>query len=327
MVAPKRDSQTLSQPPQKRTKRSHDHHHLGHVVGANYNINLPDDILDRIFSFLPVKKAVQVGVLSTRFRNTWVFNRNLFFDRDFSGSRSEFFEIIKRVFNSHVGSTIKSLRLSFDPSGAESVIERCIEISIEKGVEEIDLDFYQSWKPFKLSSQYIDVESIKILKLIFCEVDIPPNLQGLRFLHTLELRKVDLTTKAMETLFRHCLLLESLELWQCNEIRRLNVFGRNLKRFKVLKLGHCTDIMKIYVEAPTLHSIYYTGTVVSFEFAEVLQLDEVLLNFIPSKSFTQACAIETMVSGLSHVSVLTTTSVFLEVCDFNAFLVSQFSFH
>jgi hypothetical protein len=51
------------------------------------------------------------------------------------------------------------------------------------------------------------------------------------------------------------------------------------------------------------------------------------LNFIHSKSFTEACAVETMVPGLSHVSVLTTTSVFLEVCDFNAFFVSQFSFH
>jgi hypothetical protein len=127
-----------------------------------------------------------------------------------------------------------------------------------------------SLNPFKLYSQHIDVESIKILKLVFCEVDIPPNLQGLRFLHTLELPKVDIMAKAIEMLFCHCLLLETLELWQCYKLQHLNVFGRNLKRFKVLKLRHCTDIMQIYVESPTLHSIYYIGTVVSFEFAEVL---------------------------------------------------------
>jgi hypothetical protein len=128
-----------------------------------------------------------------------------------------------------------------------------------------------SLNPFKLYSQHIEVESIKILKLVFCEVDIPPNLQGLHFLHTLELWKVDITAKAIERLFCHCLLLETLELWQCYKLQCLNVFGRqNLKRFKVLKLRHCMDIMQIYVVSPTLHSIYYIEIVVSFEFAKVL---------------------------------------------------------
>lgn len=327
MVAPKRDSQTLLHSHQKRTKRNHHHHHnhhdhhlsRHHVNGdRSSNPNLPDDILDRIFSFLPVKKAVQVGVLSTRFKNSWVFNRNLFFDRDFADP-GEFFEIVNRVFTSHVGSRIQRLRLSFDPTSVESTVEKWIKTCIEKGVEEMGLDFYQGSEPFKLSSQHIDVESIQILKLVHCEIDLPPNLNGLTFLRTLELRKVDITTKVLETFFRHCLLLETLDLWQCYTIRRLNVFARNLKRFKVLKVGHCSDIMWINIEAPSLHSIYYTGNVVSFNFAEVLQLEEVLLNFVPSRSFTQASLVETTVSALSHVNVLTTTSALLEVCDFNGF--------
>jgi hypothetical protein len=332
MVAPKRQSQTLLQSPQKRTKRIRHHgddDHLSHVNGvSNSKPNLPDDILDRIFSFLPVKKAVQIGVLSTRFRNSWVFNRNLFFERDFSGRRDEgeFFEIINRVFRSHVGSRIQSLRLSFDPTGVESTVEKWIKICTEKGVEELDLDFYIGRDPFKLSSQQIDVESIQTLKLVYCEVDLPPKLNGLSFLRTLELRKVDITTKVIETFFRHCLLLENLDLWQCHKIRRLNVFARNLKRFKLLKVGHCSDITWIHVEAPSLRSIYYIGNVVSFEFAEVSKLDEVVLNFMPSRSFTQASiVVETMVSALSHVRVLTTTSTLLEVCDyFQWLLVSVF---
>ncbi len=323
MAAPKRENQTLSQSPQKRTKKLHHHHQyhlISHINGVSSNpnrsLNLPDDVLDRIFSFLPIKQAVEIGVLSTRFKKSWLFNRNLFFDREFARThdRDEYIKIVNRVFDSHVGSRIQGLKLCFDPTSVEDMVERWLKICVEKGIEELDLDFYQGTEAFKLSSQFMVVESITTLKLAYCEVDLPSNLKGLSFLTTLMLKKVDLTTKVIETLFHHCLLLEIVDLWQCYKIRHLKVFARDLKRFKVLKVGHCNDILCIDIHAPTLRSIYYIGNVVKFQFAEVLHFDELLLNFFPSRGLKKASLVENLVSDLSHAKVLTTTSAFLEVC-------------
>lgn len=315
MVAPQQESQTLSRSPQKRSKRLHHQqpHHLRSYVSSNPH--LPDDVLDIIFSFLPIKHEVQIGVLSKRFRNSWLSNRKLFFDREFgrSHTQGEFIEIINRVFDSHMGSKIQTLRLYFDPTGVEHMFEKWIKICIEKGIEELDLDFYQRRDPFRLSSEYIDVESIRILKLVHCSVVFPPKLKGLGFLTTLILRRVDLTAEMLETLFCHCLNLETLDLWYCYEIDHFEVFARNLKKFKALKIGHCLEIERIDIDSPTLRSIYYTGNIVDFRFYDAFQLDEVLLYFIPPKSFIQAYVAENLVSDLSHVNVLTTSSPFLEV--------------
>ncbi|KAL4628819.1 hypothetical protein ACB092_05G265800 [Castanea dentata] len=320
MAAPKRENQTVSQSPQKRTKKVHNQHQnnlVSHIDGVSSNPNrsgnLPDDILDRIFSFLPIKQAVEIGVLSPRFKKSWLFNRKILFDREFSRhhDREEYIHIVNHVFNSHVGSRIQSLSLCFDPTAKEHMIERWLKICAEKGIEELDLDFFQGRDVFKIS-QFLDIKSLTTLKLVYCEVDLPPQLTGLSFLTTLILKRVDLNIETMETLFFHCLLLETVDLWQCSNIQHLKVCARSLKRFKVLKVRHCTEILSIDIDAPTLRSIYYIGNVVKFQFAEVLHLDEVLLNFSPSRCFAKASLVENLVSDLSYANVLTTTSAFLE---------------
>lgn len=309
-------------PPQKRARRLLNPQNLTHTLNAvtDFNakrsfVNLPDDVIENIFSFLPIKKAVQIGVLSTRFKTSWLSNSNLFFDREFAGNRTrpEFISIVNRVFDYHSGSKIACLRLYFDPTGSDLMVLNWIKKSIDKGVEELDLDFLQAQDPFKLPSNFLDVETVRKLKLWYCEIDLPPKLKGLRFLSSVILRRVDLSTRLIETLIQHCTLLETLDLTQCDGILQLKIFARNLKRFKLLKVGNCWDIVRIDIDSPTLRSLYYCGPVRALKIANALQLNDVMLNFTPSRGFIQNFLVENLVFDLSRIALLTTTSTFLEV--------------
>ncbi|KAH7545916.1 hypothetical protein FEM48_Zijuj01G0144900 [Ziziphus jujuba var. spinosa] len=312
------------QPPQKRTRRLLQPHNLPHILraatdlinGANNrnSFNLPDDIIENIFSFLPIKHGVKIGVVSKRFKTSWLFSRKLLFDRDFARplSRHDFISIVNRVFDSHMGSKIQCLRLYFDPTGSEFMVLNWIKKSTEKGVEELDLDFLQARDPFNLPWNFLDVESVRILKLWYCVINFPTQLKGLRLLSTVILRKVDLNQTLIETLIQHCALLETLDLTQCDGIRELKVLAGTLKRFKVLKVGNCFDMFKIDIDSPTLRSLYYHGPVRDLKVANPSQLKDVMLNFTPSKGFIRSSQVENLVSDISRITLFTTTSTFLE---------------
>lgn len=63
MASPERESQTFLQISRKRLKRQYhsSYHHLDHAntsfTHVDHSVDLPDDVLDMIFSFLPIKKS------------------------------------------------------------------------------------------------------------------------------------------------------------------------------------------------------------------------------------------------------------------------------
>ena len=98
------------------------------------------------------------------------------------------------------------------------MVEKWIKKAIEKGVEELELLFnviginFEEGGPVKLISDVYDVESIKILKLSFCQLDIPPKFKGLHFLSTLVLIRIIVIPTLIYNLFLNCLLLETLDI-------------------------------------------------------------------------------------------------------------------
>lgn len=324
---------TLVYPPQKKPKKLH--HHVPHNLPQtaeipNFSMTsskdqnqtrtiincLPDDVIENIFSFLSIKQAVQMGILSARFKHSWLFNRKLLFDRNFARAlnRFELIAIVNRVFDSHMGSKIECFRLYFNHDGSEMTVQDWISKSIEKGIEELDLDFYQGTDPFKLPCKIFYVETMRVLKLCYCVIDdLPTQLNGLFLLSTVTFKKVDVSSKVIETLINHCLFLEKIELMQCDEIYQLKISAKKHERLKVLKIGDCEEVMKIEIEAPSLNTFYYTGAVRSIKITNVPELNDVMLNFTPSKGFSHSLKVENLVSDLSHVAILTATSTFLEV--------------
>ncbi|KAJ4825113.1 hypothetical protein Tsubulata_028991 [Turnera subulata] len=315
MVAAKRVRETPFLLPSYHKRKKNDDDDVYNIDGGS--VNLPDDVLDNILSFLPIRKAMQVGILSTRFSKSWLSSRRLEFGKEFARERggADYMFILKKVFDLHAGPSIQSVKLYLNPKGKveDLWVEGWIKKSIAKGVEELDLDFHEAGHHYGLSSALVDIETLRILKLASCRFEVPVKLRGLRFLNTLVLRKMDISSLSTDTLFCSCLSLETLDLAHVYGVSHLKIVARSLERFKVLKIVNCSRICSIHIDAPTLNSIHYCGSVPTFKVVDVSQLDDLMLNFRPSIRYSTDCfQLGDLVNCLSHVRVLTTTSTFLE---------------
>ena len=319
--------ENLANPPKKnkRENLADRGHRLRHSNVPSRTVNLvnlpffdvPDDVVGYIFSFLPIKEAVRASTVSSRFKKSWFFNRKLCFDKDFAKrhAQKDFMDIVNRVFDLNMGQNIQTFSLFFDPTGVEDTVENWIQLSIDKGVEELDLNFSLAKVPYKITTDFADIETIKILKLCRCELDLLPTFQGLNSLKTLILRRIEINSKSIETVFSNCFSLETLELVKCRRIGHLRILAQKLRRFKALKVGDCLGLCQIEIDAPTMRSIYYSGIFILFKFDEISQLNDVILNFKPLRGMGKFYRRESFLCDLSHISLLSATSTLLEVCD------------
>ncbi|XVF25903.1 hypothetical protein REPUB_Repub13aG0254200 [Reevesia pubescens] len=148
--------------------------------------DFPDDVITNILSFLPIKQAVQASSVSERFNQSWFFSRKLCFDKDFAKrhSQKDFMDIINHVLDLHVGLAKVT---------------------------------------YKITSDFADVKTVKILKLCRIDLDLLPTFQGLESLRTLVLRRIDIKSESIETMVIKCLSLETLELVKCRKIGNLRI--------------------------------------------------------------------------------------------------------
>ena len=117
----------------------------------------------------------------------------------------------------------------------------------------------------------------------------------------------------------NCLNLETLDLADCYGVNELKVFvPKDHKRFKVLKVGYCFELLSTEINAPTLVSLHYVGpiqTLVIYNDNRYSKLNDVMLNLSSVRSgVTQSTLVENLIShNLTNVTILTMTSTFLEV--------------
>ncbi|XP_010268941.1 PREDICTED: putative FBD-associated F-box protein At1g61330 [Nelumbo nucifera] len=238
------------QPQQKKTKTDHE--------SANSNaINLADDILENIFSFLPIKEAVRNGILSRRFRKSWIWNRCLDFDKEFASglTREEFINIVDQILKLHAAPKVNTFRLFINPIKEFSMVREWINFATMKEVEELDLDFSAGNTNYMLLPHHLLKNgSVRVLKLSLCAFILYPSLNGLRSLTTVVLRQVDLSEKSIEIVLNNCLFIELLELTKCRRLCHLNISAQNLRRFRILKVVDCSNLLYVDIDAPT-HSI------------------------------------------------------------------------
>ncbi|XVF40595.1 hypothetical protein PTKIN_Ptkin01aG0126500 [Pterospermum kingtungense] len=278
------------------------------------SFGLPDDILINIFSFLPIKEAIQASTVSPKLKQSWFFSRILCFDKEFAKRHTQngFMDIVNHVFDHHKGPNIDTFSLFFDPTGVEDAVENWIQISIDKGVEVLDLNFSPAKVPYKITTDFADIETIKILKLCRCELDLLPTFKGLNSLTIIVLKRIDVKAKSIETLFSNCLSLETLELIKCRKIGHLRILAQNLKRFKALKLGDCLGLCQIEIDAPSMRSMYYSGIFILFTFDEISHLEDVILNFKPLRGMGKFFRRDDFLCDLSHIPLLSASTSLLE---------------
>ncbi|KAJ1434797.1 Leucine-rich repeat domain superfamily [Sesbania bispinosa] len=311
MADPKTQTKDSESPPEKRIRRALPNHH-NHQQSPS--VNLPDDVLENIFSFLPLKDAIVVGCnVSTKFKSSWRINRQFVFGKDFAlrYTREDLITLVDRLFDSHRGTDIQNFNLHVDPIGIENLILKWLSICIQKNVEHLEFHFFRHG--FILDSDFVSkLKKLSTLKLVRCEIQLPPLFSGLRFLQTLILWQMEMTEEKLECLVMNCKLLVNLDLFNCSRIRLMNIHARHHLHFKTLKIASCRDLFGIEIDAPTLKSLFYAGHMPRIRFGHGVTLDEAFLNFTPTRTYMLASEVEFLTNDLHHVRVLTTSALFIE---------------
>ncbi|XP_058749778.1 putative FBD-associated F-box protein At1g61330 [Vicia villosa] len=277
-------------------------------------VNLPEDIIQNIFTFLPIKNAIVTSsTMASKYKRSWRYNRRFLFNIElyFMYTKQDLANIVDHVFNSHQGAEIKTFQLHINPDGIEVLLKKWLQICTQKDLEDLDLHIYRSNFTIEFSV-FNALHKLKTLKLVRCVIQLPEVPNGLKFLNTISLRSLHITEDVFNVLITHCKMLEVVDLVDCSTIKKVNLIVRESKYFKKLRIARCEDLEEIEIDSPTLHSFFYQGIFLTIQIAQGMQLYEASLIFKPSKNYIQSTKLEALVNDLSRVSVLTITPLLIE---------------
>ncbi|WJX26532.1 hypothetical protein P8452_15442 [Trifolium repens] len=108
--------------------------------------DLPDDLIERIFTFLPIKDAIVIAdMVSPQYKKSWRYNRRFLFDENLSEryDQHNLVAIVDHLFNSHKGCEIKTFKLHIDPVGIQFFLNRWLQICAQKDLEDLELHLSQ----------------------------------------------------------------------------------------------------------------------------------------------------------------------------------------
>ncbi|KAL7130141.1 hypothetical protein ABFS83_13G113800 [Erythranthe nasuta] len=278
---------------------------------------LDDDVLDSIFSHLPIKEVRGLSTLSHRFRYSWKFCRNLSFDRHFAGTMSteKFIKSVNYFFKHSLSTSADKFKLYFDATNDVNLVSFWTQKAVNLGIKEFELDLTPTKNILMLSWNLIDVETVKSVTLVNCELHLPLNSNGLRHLKELTLRCVRARPVLVKAVLANCSSLTTFRLVRCSCIYNLRILcGPDLKRFKTLVVENCSDYDSVaIINAPSLCSFRYRGKICEFRIqCHMERLNDVAFEIEHSKDFRMLPHKKEMVVGIAYVRHLTISSAFLE---------------
>lgn len=277
------------------------------------NSYLPEDVIENIFSFLPLKEVCRLSILSKRFKTSWKICRDLSFDRDFARhlSKEEYKTSVNNFFSSYSTDSAEKFKLYFDATAETPLVSRWICNAVTLRVTEFELDFSPSKKKFTLSYDLVNVDSIRKMKLVNCELHLPFESNGLRFLREITFQDVRAHYGLIHSIFLNCVSLRALKLVKCCSVSSLVVWGRALE---TLVVKDCYDVDSVVIKTRSLSTFHYHGKLTEFDFnSDLPRLNDVVFGIAHPRSFTQLSHRDALMNSLAYVETLTVSTTFLEV--------------
>ncbi|CAN1264277.1 F-box/FBD/LRR-repeat protein At1g13570 [Linum perenne] len=181
---------------------------------------LPDDVLHRILTFLPIKEAARTSVLSTKWRYKWRSIPHLVFDADFATSADVKNKVMLQIFQAlliHQG-PIHRFELAIPGMYSYPLIDKLIPYLSTKSVKELTIISARGHFDKVLPSSVFSILNLNSLKLQRYMFEVPPqSTVGFSKLTLLELKEVDIPDDYdfFGSLLPRCPLLEELRVLDC----------------------------------------------------------------------------------------------------------------
>lgn len=185
------------------------------IRGADGLNNIPDEIIEIILAFMPLRDAVKTSVLSTEWRNRWKSVPALIFGYQFDWPDSYNFyleKLVHSVLQMHHGLINKfGFQIRQDDCSIKHVMQFLPPSTAHHhfNVHEFDLEQHV------VRPNLYSFENLKHLYLFRCVFNPPPGFTGCRRLVTLNFDYVKFRTAALEDFISVCVQLGSVSLIDC----------------------------------------------------------------------------------------------------------------
>uniref|UniRef100_N1QQ47 Uncharacterized protein n=1 Tax=Aegilops tauschii TaxID=37682 RepID=N1QQ47_AEGTA len=241
---------------------------------------LPEDILHRIHSLLPIEDAARVACVSRGFLHSWRHYSNLtlydntlgFDDKNFEERKTDLILKIDKILRNHYanGVMVKTLKLELINCSniKASYLNRWLRITMKPGIQELCLVTPSVMKksynfPCSVLSDEAAATSIQSLSLLACAFHPTSTLGCLTRLKSLRLSLVHITEEELGHLLSKSSALEQFELFYCSGITCLKI-PYTLQQLKFLSVKYCKMVQVVQIDAPQLCSFHYNGTPVIY---------------------------------------------------------------
>jgi len=199
-------------------------------------------------------------------------------------------------------------------------IENWVSYAVNKGVEEVHLDFSMAFGDSKeefidevqsLPTSLFKCETLTNLSLSYCNFSPPPDFAGFEYLQSISLNLVNITGDIFQQLIANCPLLDNLSISMCPSLDTIKLSSDRLRILTIVNPG---DADAIEISAPRLESFIYYGVHIfgdsefdpSDSFLNISSLSDAFIlgegSSEPEHDFIK------LVYDLRHVKVLTVCS-------------------
>ncbi|KAJ3693627.1 hypothetical protein LUZ60_009107 [Juncus effusus] len=190
--------------------------------------NLPEDVRQKILTYLPIEEAGRTSILSRKWRYIWASIPEL---KVFSGSSSNLVDTILLLHNGPI--------LKFDLIAQNSfheAFDRWIINLSRNGIRELTFNIDSSNANYMMHSKLFSCDELNSIYLNNCSLKVPDEFKGFKLLHTLRLIRLKISEGEIEKLISSCPLLKKLTL--------------------LYSVSNCT----LSIDAPNLLTLFMYGT-------------------------------------------------------------------
>ncbi|KAJ3676569.1 hypothetical protein LUZ60_003981 [Juncus effusus] len=193
--------------------------------------NLPENVREKILTYLPIKEAGRTSLLSSNWRQTWNSIPDLWIrDADYD-EPDETVKMVDVILLLHEGRIHKFDLLTYGQ--CHDAFDRWIRYLSRNGIEQFYLNPMDRSLSYKIPSRFFSCSSLTTIYLYNCTIKLPQGFRGFKLLKTLMLNSVSISEACFEKLVSCCPLLESLRLFENEKNTILNINAPNLENFDV----------------------------------------------------------------------------------------------
>ncbi|XP_068668859.1 putative F-box/LRR-repeat protein At3g18150 [Aristolochia californica] len=248
------------------------------VGDVDYISCLPESLCLHIISFLEVKDAAKMSILSRGWRDLWTYTPNLIFfgprksdHSNFNGEEysrrriTNFFHFVDRTLRLYQGHKIQKFQLSSAYSeDCMSLLDNWIKFATKRRVEELKLETVTDYLDrYELPRWVFQYESLRVLKLRFLVVKLPSHV-CMRSLKTLSLSKIRMNNSLLNKIMTGCPQLVDFSLLECDFEDHIHISSLTLQRVRLILISKILweqNSKRVEVDAPNLVSINISGCV------------------------------------------------------------------